>query len=50
MKKAAAKAVTKDAERRKGKDRRKKTPIDLIYSRMVARNILPERRKGDRRD
>ena len=37
------------AERRRGKDRRKKGAVDLIYQRMVARSILPERRKKDRR-
>lgn len=37
------------AERRKAKDRRKKGAVDLIYQRMVARSVLPERRKKSRR-
>ena len=40
----------KMSERRKKRDRRKKGAVDLIYSRLVSRKILPERRKGDRRD
>ena len=41
--------VKKASERRKGRDRRRKGAIDLIFSRMVARNVFPERRRGDRR-
>jgi len=37
------------AERRKIRDRRRKGAVDLIYQRMVARSVLPERRKKDRR-
>ena len=44
MKKAKA-----ASERRRKKDRRKKGAVDLIYQRLVARNILPDRRKGERR-
>ena len=39
----------KTAERRRSKDRRKSTTMDVIYDRLVTRKILPERRKRDRR-
>ncbi len=38
-----------ELDRRKAKDRRKGT-IDEIYYRLVARKLLVDRRKGDRRD
>ena len=37
------------AERRRGKDRRGKGAVAVIYERLVARKVLPERRKNDRR-
>ena len=37
-------------ERRKKSDRRKKGAVDLIYQRLVARKILPDRRRGERRN
>ncbi len=48
--KTAKKTVKKAAERRRKSDRRKKGTVDLIYQRLVSRNILPERRKGERRE
>jgi len=47
--KKSAKATAVAAERRR-KERRKKGAVNLIYQRLVARNILPDRRKGDRRE
>jgi hypothetical protein len=48
-KKGSRKSASALAERRNKNDRRKKTAVDLIYQRLVARKILPDRRKTDRR-
>jgi len=36
-------------ERRREEDRRQSIAVNAIYRRLVKRNLLPERRKGDRR-
>jgi hypothetical protein len=49
----AAKKTGKTAaakERRKSQTRRKYVALGIMYERLVKRNALPERRKGERRE